>query len=86
MSISKFFKNRYGPILVTLILMCIVLFGFWWQFISLKPYEISQTELKNIYQQHSEYTPELQFTKISAGRYKITFKSYDGEEVEGRLS
>jgi S-formylglutathione hydrolase FrmB len=85
MNILRLLKNRYRQILVTLILVSTVLFGFWWQFISLKPYKISQTELQNIYQQHDEYTPELVFTKISTGRYKITFRSYDEEAVEGRL-
>lgn len=85
MNILKFLRSRYKQILSTLILVSILLFGFWWQFISLKPYKISQAEIQNIYQQHAQYTPDLIFTKLSKGRYTITFKSYDGEEVEGRL-
>lgn len=68
-----------------LLLTSITLAGVWWQFISLKPYKISKTEINNIYQKHANYTPEINFTEIKPSQYKITFRSYDDEYVEGRL-
>lgn len=77
--------KSYKTMVLILLLTSITLAGVWWQFISLKPYKISKTEINNIYQKHANYTPEINFTEIKPSQYKITFRSYDDEYVEGRL-
>lgn len=81
----SFSIKSYKTIVLIVLLTSITLAGVWWQFISLKPYKISKTEINNIYQKHANYTPEINFTEIKPSQYKITFRSYDDEYVEGRL-
>ena len=78
-------KNKLKYAIGLLALSLAVLAFIWWQFISLKPYHISQTEIRNIYQKHADYTPEITFREIKAGQYNIRFISHDGDKVEGRL-
>jgi hypothetical protein len=81
---SLLIKN-YKTVLVIIVLAGITMAAIWWLFISLKPYTISQAKINDIYQQHASYTPDINFSEIKQGQYKITFTSYDGESVEGRL-
>lgn len=77
------YKLKYA--VGTLTLCSALLYLFWWQFVSLKPYNISEAEIKEIYQQHASYVPDISFTQINKEQYKIAFTSYDGDNVEGRL-
>lgn len=80
-----FRKAKLKYILGLLALSAAVIALFWWQFISLKPYQISQTEIQDIYQRHADYIPQILFEEIKTGQYTISFTSYDGDKVEGRL-
>lgn len=83
---NKLFKKYKLKYAVSVLLLCsTVLFLIWWQFISLKPYNISTAEITKLYQQHANYMPNISFTLIDKGQYKIAFTSYDGDIVEGRL-
>lgn len=82
---SFFGKVKLKYTIGILVLSVAVIALIWWQFISLKPYQISQTEIQYIYQRHADYTPEILFEEIKPGQYTISFTSYDGDKVEGRL-
>ena len=83
---EKLFRKYKLKYAVSVLLLCsTVLFLIWWQFISLKPYNISTAEITKLYQQHASYMPNISFTLIDKGQYKIVFTSYDGDIVEGRL-
>jgi hypothetical protein len=79
------FNRKFKITLSIALLFCALIPLIWWQFISLKPYTLSQSELQKVYQQHADFVPTLTLTELTPRQYKITFTSYDGEYVEGRL-
>ncbi len=79
------FNRKLKITLSIALLLCAILPLIWWQFISLKPYTLTQQEKQKTYLQHADFVPTLTLTKLAPRQYKITFTSYDGEYVEGRL-
>lgn len=82
---KKIHTFKLKAVLATIAILLVLSGVFWWQFLSLKPYSIDKVNLHQTYQRHANYEPEISFTKIRQGQYKINFTSFDGDLVEGRL-
>lgn len=67
-------------------ILLITIFLCWYFFIALKPIEIPQQEIISTYQYSPTSLDSFELKQSSKNTFEITFKSFDGSVVNGRIS
>ena len=67
-------------------LVLITGFLLWYFFIALKPVEIPQEEIVNAYRYPPIQTESVELKELDPNSFEITFRSFDGSIVNGRIT
>lgn len=67
------------------IVILLLTFLGWYFFIAVKPFPIPQKEIVTAYQ-YPQLKPKVELTELKPNTHKISFKSFDGSQVEGQIS
>jgi len=70
----------------TVLLILVVAFAGWYQFVALKEVPMPQSEIVSAYQYAPVESPDLELVETGPNTFSLTYHSYDGDRVVGQIS
>jgi len=75
--------KKIGIIIATIF---ILVFGYWYSFLALDEIPMEQTEIIQKYRYDSSLVVEMVLTEVEPRIFTFTYKSFDGNIVNGQIS